>query len=35
MVVKHDIATVRELRIYVQHVTPNKNGAFIFALRKN
>ena len=26
----HDIATARELRIYVLYMTPNKNGEVIF-----
>ena len=31
MMVSHDITTVRELRIYVLYITPNKNGEVIFA----
>ena len=31
MIVNHDIATVRELRINVLCMTPNKNGKVIFA----
>ena len=33
MMINHDIATVRELRIYVLYMTVNKIGKVIFATR--